>query len=67
MLLVPNLQEVFLQMEAFVIDPYIGQLAVLNGNVMLVRDDITVQGEDVISGLIRWEGVSNQKATFRWD
>lgn len=43
----------------FAIDPYIGQPDVLNGNVMPLMDDITVQGKDLISGLTRWEGVSN--------
>lgn len=51
----------------FVIDPYTGPPAVLSGNVVSITDDITVQGEDFIAGLIRWEGVSNQKTTFKWD
>lgn len=34
---------------------------------MPVTDDITVRDEDFIAGLIRWRGVSNQKATFKWD
>lgn len=51
----------------FVIDPYSGRLFVLGEHVIPAVDDFTVWGEDFIAGLIRWEGIPNQKATFNWN
>lgn len=51
----------------FTADPYTGQLFVLDENVVPAVKDITIWGEDFIAGLIRWEAISNQKATFNWN
>lgn len=53
--------------KVFTADPYTGQLFVLDENVVPAVKDITIWGEDFIAGLIRWEAISNQKATFNWN
>lgn len=63
----PTHRRVSSKTKVFVIDPYTRHLFVLGKNVLPAVDGFTVWGGDFIVGLIRWEDILNQKATFNWN